>query len=87
MRSMTATEASRNFAALLDAVEAGETIVVTRDGMPVARLEPERANAATRIAEAMAAHPLPPEAVDDLERAIADLRDWQDDRERQWPDI
>lgn len=40
MRTVTATEASRSFAALLDEVEAGETVVVTRGGRRVARIEP-----------------------------------------------
>jgi antitoxin (DNA-binding transcriptional repressor) of toxin-antitoxin stability system len=30
MRTMTATEASRNFAELLDAIERGETVTITR---------------------------------------------------------
>jgi antitoxin (DNA-binding transcriptional repressor) of toxin-antitoxin stability system len=38
---MTATEVSRNFAAVLDAVEHGETIVVTRGNRRIARFDPE----------------------------------------------
>ena len=38
MREMSASEASRNFAAVLDAVERGETIVVTRSGRRVASI-------------------------------------------------
>lgn len=37
---MTATEASRAFAALLDEVETGETIIVTRGGRRVAMIGP-----------------------------------------------
>lgn len=40
MREMTASEASRNFSALLDAAEHGETIVVTRGGHRVALIAP-----------------------------------------------
>ena len=35
MRTMSATEASRNFSDLLDAVERGETVTVTRGNRPV----------------------------------------------------
>lgn len=40
MREMTASQASRNFSAVLDAVENGETIVVTRAGHRVATIAP-----------------------------------------------
>lgn len=40
MRTVTATEASRSFAALLDEVEAGETVVVTRGGRRIASIGP-----------------------------------------------
>ncbi len=42
---MSATEASRNFSAVLDSAERGETILVTRAGEPVATIVPaSRAN-------------------------------------------
>lgn len=40
MRTVTATEASRSFAALLDEVESGETVVVTRGGRRIAAIGP-----------------------------------------------
>ena len=40
MRTVTATEASRSFAALLDQVEQGETVVVTRGGRRIAVIRP-----------------------------------------------
>lgn len=43
MRTVTATEASRSFAALLDEVEAGETVVVTRGGRRIAAIGPATA--------------------------------------------
>lgn len=43
MRTVTATEASRSFAALLDEVEAGETVVVTRGGRRIAAIGPASA--------------------------------------------
>ncbi len=42
MRTISATEASRHFSDLLDAVEAGDVVVVTRGGQPVAELRPAR---------------------------------------------
>ncbi len=43
MRTVTATEASRSFAALLDEVESGETVVVTRGGRRIACIGPTAA--------------------------------------------
>lgn len=42
MRTMTATEASRRFSELLDAIERGETITITRGRHPVAEIGPAR---------------------------------------------
>jgi len=39
---MTATEASRHFSDLLDAVERGETITIVRGSHPVAEIGPAR---------------------------------------------
>lgn len=40
MHIVTATDASRSFAALLDEVEAGATVVITRGGRRVASIGP-----------------------------------------------
>lgn len=40
MREVSATEASRAFSALLDDIEHGETIVVTRGGRRIAQVTP-----------------------------------------------
>jgi len=40
MRAMTATHVSRHFSAVLDEVDRGETIVITRDGRQLAILTP-----------------------------------------------
>src|SRR6185312_12374668 len=40
MKTMTATEASRHFSDLLDAVERGETITIVRGNHPVAEIGP-----------------------------------------------
>ena len=45
MREISASEAARNFSAVLDSAEHGETIVVTRSGRRVALIAPApRAN-------------------------------------------
>ena len=40
MREVTASEASRNFSALLSSVERGETVMVTRGGRRIAAITP-----------------------------------------------
>ncbi len=42
MRMITATEASRNFSDLLDAIERGETVTITRGHHAVAEMRPAR---------------------------------------------
>lgn len=41
MREVQASEAKTHLPALLDEVERGETVVITRHGKPIARLIPE----------------------------------------------
>jgi prevent-host-death family protein len=43
MRRATITEAKNGLSALIDRVRAGETILITERGVPVARLEPPTA--------------------------------------------
>lgn len=43
LRKLTASEASRQFASVLDAVEEGETVIVTRGGRRVAQIGPASA--------------------------------------------
>lgn len=52
MREVQASDAKTHLPRLLDDVEAGETIVITRHGKPIARLVPdeERRNAEARDA-------------------------------------
>jgi prevent-host-death family protein len=42
VRTITATEASRKFSDLLDAIERGESVTVTRGNRPVAEIRPAR---------------------------------------------
>jgi len=43
VRTITATDASRSFAALLDEAERGQTVVITRGGRRIATLGPASA--------------------------------------------
>lgn len=61
MRQVGTFEAKTNLSALLDAVEGGEEIVITKRGRPVARLVPEESARAAKRRAAL--------------KAIADLRD------------
>lgn len=56
MRTMTATEASRSFAALLDDVERGETIVVTRGGRRIAAIGPAALCNGGEVIELLTSH-------------------------------
>lgn len=40
MRNVSVSNARRHLSALLQAVEAGETVIITRHGQPIASLEP-----------------------------------------------
>ncbi|WP_246576596.1 type II toxin-antitoxin system Phd/YefM family antitoxin [Actinospica durhamensis] len=63
-------EASRNFSGLLDLIEAGETIRITRGNEPIAEVGPARRRTGADLEAALAAANLP--ALDqDLEEDIA----------------
>ncbi len=55
MREVQATEAKAHFAQLLDEVERGETIVITRHGKAIATLVPQAISEQRRREEAIAA--------------------------------
>jgi antitoxin (DNA-binding transcriptional repressor) of toxin-antitoxin stability system len=86
MKTLTATQAARSFASLLDAVEHGEAVVITRDGIVVGRFVPERRTAADRLKEALRDGAADPGFADDLEVVHADLRASFTDEVRSWPD-
>jgi prevent-host-death family protein len=44
MRQMTVREANQNFSQVIAAAERGETIVITKNGTPVARIAPQAAD-------------------------------------------
>ncbi len=54
MREVKASEVQDRLPSLLDAVEQGETVVITRRGRPVARLVPAAAARPEGIADAIA---------------------------------
>lgn len=54
MRTVTATEASRHFSDLLDAVESGETITIVRGGHAVAEIGPARQRTGAGLRAALA---------------------------------
>jgi prevent-host-death family protein len=59
MRIMTATEASRKFSDLLDAIERGETVTITRGNRPVAEVRPARRRTGADLRAALADIPPP----------------------------
>jgi antitoxin (DNA-binding transcriptional repressor) of toxin-antitoxin stability system len=58
---MTATEASRNFSDLLDAIERGETVTITRGHDVVAEMRPARRRTGADLRTALETIP-PPDA-------------------------
>jgi prevent-host-death family protein len=86
MKTMTATQAARNFAGLLDAVEHGEAVVITRDGVAVGRFVPERRTTAERLKAALRDHAPDPAFADDVDAARAEMRSFWIDEVRAWPD-
>ncbi|MGH8792344.1 MAG: type II toxin-antitoxin system Phd/YefM family antitoxin [Stackebrandtia sp.] len=71
MRTISAAQASREFHSLLDRVASGETIVITRDGRPVACMTPERAASGAELLALFAKRPSDPDFADDLEAVHA----------------
>jgi prevent-host-death family protein len=59
MRTMTATEASRKFSDLLDMIERGEVVTITRGNMPVAEIGPARRRTGADLRAALADVPAP----------------------------
>jgi len=68
MRTITATEASRGFSDLLDAVERGETVMVTRGSRTIAQIGPASVRTGRDLRAALAAVA---RLDDDLEADIA----------------
>lgn len=72
MRTMTATEASRNFSDLLDAIEQGERIVITRGHRPIAEIGPAHRRTGADLRAALAdSQPPDDRFADDIAEAVA----------------
>ncbi len=72
MRTMTATEASRKFSDLLDAIERGETVTITRGHHAIAEIGPARHRTGADLRVALAEIPPPDDRfVDDIADASA----------------
>ena len=54
MRRIQASEAKTHLASLLDDVERGETLIITRHGKPIARLVPDETSRTKDIEQAIA---------------------------------
>jgi len=81
VKVITATEASRHFAAVLDEAEHGETIVVTRGGRRVAVIGPAPVAAGRAVKDMLRRHHRDDDWEDDL-RAVRGL---VEDRPVEWP--
>jgi prevent-host-death family protein len=69
---MTATEASRKFSDLLDAIERGETVTITRGHHPVAEIRPARRRTGADLRAALADIPPPDDRFsDDIAGALS----------------
>lgn len=67
MAEITATEAARNFADLLDAIEhRGEHFTITRRGRVIAQLEPVAGGRGADVKRVLTAHRPDPDWADDL---------------------
>jgi prevent-host-death family protein len=82
MRTISATEASRKFSDLLDAIERGESVTVTRGNRPVAEIRPARRRTGRDLRAALA-ETSPPD--DRFESAIAEALTYvSNDRTDPW---
>jgi prevent-host-death family protein len=81
VRVITATEASRRFAAVLDEAEHGETIVVTRGGRRIAVIGPAPVAAGRAVKDVLGRHRPDESWAEDLRS----LRAAVEDRPVEWP--
>jgi len=82
MRRITATDAARNFASMLDEVERhGAEFVIERRGRVVASVAPASAGNGRALKDALSGMPADDAWPDELRR----LRDDLPDQRREWP--
>jgi antitoxin (DNA-binding transcriptional repressor) of toxin-antitoxin stability system len=82
VKEISATEAARGFADLLDAVEhRGESFVIRRNGEIVARIEPAQGAGGASVKALLIAGPRDPSWADDLRELRAsmpaEVSDWR----------
>jgi prevent-host-death family protein len=78
MREVQASEAKARLASLLDAVERGETIVITRHGKPIARIVPESDLRQAEIEEFRRTIPrIPLEEIPEIDRVAAEIEEFR----------
>lgn len=79
MKTITATEASRRFSDLLDAIERGERVVITRGGAAVAEIGPVARATGSDLVRALRDIPPPnPEFGEVIEETLALLVSGED---------
>ncbi|MFI5840346.1 type II toxin-antitoxin system Phd/YefM family antitoxin [Catenuloplanes sp. NPDC051500] len=84
MRTISATEASRRFSDLLDAIERGETVTVTRGSRPIAEIRPAPRRTGRDLRAALS-EVSPPD--DEFERDVAEALTYvSSDRTDPWAD-
>lgn len=83
MRTITATEASRGFSDLLDAIENGETVLVTRGNRTIAQIGPAPVRTGRHLREALTTAPT---LDDSIERDIAAATSLLTDAGDPWAD-
>lgn len=73
MREIGIKELKRDASAIVDAVEAGETVMITRRGTPVARMGPVAAPARVQalVAQGLMTWPAGPTSVPEARSALA----------------
>jgi prevent-host-death family protein len=81
VRTVTATEASRSFAALLDEVQSGETVVITRGGRRIASIGPATSSNGATLLKLMASRNVDKAFATDVQAA----RDAVTLEEPAWP--
>jgi antitoxin (DNA-binding transcriptional repressor) of toxin-antitoxin stability system len=81
---MTDIQAINDFAAILAAAEEGESVIVTKNGVPIGTFIPDRTPIGVRIQEVMRKYPVDPDFADDIEAAMREMRA-QPDRVTEWP--
>ena len=74
MRTITATEASRRFSDLLNAIEAGESVTITRGNRPIAEIRPARRRRGKDLSLALEGITAPDDSFEsEIEAAVATL--------------